>query len=140
MHRKLKLYLETSVISLYFQEDAPYLRDLTRMFWREILPDYEIYISEITFDELMMIRNTELKQKVGSLIKDFVVLERTEDIDKLTELYLSLRKIPRGNALQDIHFYRYLKEIEQQEMTPQERIKDDKERAYRARKELGLEK
>ena len=99
MTRRLKLYLETSVISMYFQEDAPYLRSLTRLFWNEILPDYEVYISEITFDELMAIRNPELKQQVASLIKDFVVLERTEGVDNVTELYLSLRKMPRADAM-----------------------------------------
>jgi len=84
---------------MYFQEDVPYLRDLTKMFWREILPDYDVYISEITFDELMAIRNPELKQKVKNLIMNFIVLERTEEVDKLTALYLSLRKIPRGDAM-----------------------------------------
>jgi len=99
MYRKLRLYLETSVISMYFQKDAPYLRDLTRIFWKEILPDYENYISEITFEELMAIRNSELKQKVKNLIKNFTVLERTEDVDKLTEMYLSLRKMPKADAM-----------------------------------------
>jgi predicted nucleic acid-binding protein len=84
---------------MYFQKDAPYLRDSTRIFWKEILPDYENYISEITFEELMAIRNSELKQKVKNLIKNFTVLERTEDVDKLTEMYLSLRKMPKADAM-----------------------------------------
>jgi len=50
------------------------------------------------------------------------------------------REFPGCSSLQDIHFYRYLKEIEQKKMNLQERIKDDKQRAYRAKKELGLEK
>jgi hypothetical protein len=50
------------------------------------------------------------------------------------------REFPGCSSLQDIHFYRYIKEKEQEEMTIKDRVKDDKERALRARKELGLEK
>lgn len=61
---KLRIYLETSVISMYFQDDAPYLRDLTRLFWNEILPDFETCVSDATFDELTAIKNPQLKQQV----------------------------------------------------------------------------
>lgn len=50
------------------------------------------------------------------------------------------REFPGCSSLQEIHFYRYLKELEQGEMTEEERLLDDKERAYRARKELGIVK
>lgn len=96
---KLRVYLETSVISMYFQDDAPYLRDLTRLFWNEILPDFEACVSDATFDELTAIKNPQLKQQVRNLIKDFAVLERTVEIDKITDLYLSERKLPHADAM-----------------------------------------
>ncbi len=99
MARRLKLYLETSVISMYFQDDAPYLRDLTRLFWNEVLPDFEAFISEITFDEIMAIRNPQFKRQVRNLIKDFSVLERTTEIDNITDLYLARKRLPRANAM-----------------------------------------
>jgi len=34
---------------MYFQDDAPYLRDLTRQFWRDVLPHFDIYISGAEF-------------------------------------------------------------------------------------------
>ena len=52
MRKRPKLYLENSVISMYFQDDDPYLRDLTRQFWREILPDFDPYISEMVIREI----------------------------------------------------------------------------------------
>lgn len=48
------------------------------------------------------------------------------------------REFPGCSSLQEIHFYRYLKELEQGEMTAEERLLDDKDRSYRARKELGI--
>lgn len=50
------------------------------------------------------------------------------------------REFPGCSSLQEIHFYRYLKELEQVEMTAEERLLDDKDRSYRARKELGIVK
>lgn len=48
------------------------------------------------------------------------------------------REFPSCSSLQQIHFYRYIKELEQSKMTPEERLIDDKKRAYKARKQLGL--
>jgi len=50
--KKPKLYLESSVINMYFQEEAPYLRDLTQQFWRDILPHFDVYVSEVVLDEI----------------------------------------------------------------------------------------
>lgn len=99
IQRKLKLYLENSVISMYFQDDAPYLRDLTRQFWGQVLPDFDVYISEIVLDEIRATAELNLRTAVENLIKDFEVLEITEDVIKLSDLYLSYRRLPRGDSL-----------------------------------------
>jgi len=90
--KKAKLYLESSVINMYFQDDAPYLRDLTRQFWRDILPHFDIYISEAVLDEIRAIEERNLR-------KAFEVLEITEEVIKLADVYLSHRRLPRGDAL-----------------------------------------
>jgi hypothetical protein len=48
------------------------------------------------------------------------------------------REFPGCSSLQEIHFYRYIKELEQIGMSPEQRLKDDKERAKIAKKNLGL--
>lgn len=99
IQRKLKLYLENSVINMYFQDDAPYLRDLTRQFWREVLSHFDVYISEVVLDEIRATEELNLRKALENLIKDFKVLEITEEAVKLSELYLSYRRLPRGDAL-----------------------------------------
>ncbi|MBT9143896.1 MAG: hypothetical protein DDT29_02310 [Dehalococcoidia bacterium] len=99
MQRKLKLYLENSVISMYFQDDAPYLRDLTRQFWEEILPHFDVYISEVVLDDIRAIAELNLRRAAENLIKDFEILEVTEDVVKLSDVYLSYRRLPRGDAI-----------------------------------------
>lgn len=84
MPRKPRLYLENSAICMYFQDDAPYLRDLTRQFWREILPNFDIYISEAVLDEIRATEELNLRKALENLIKDFEVLEITEEVIELS--------------------------------------------------------
>lgn len=99
MQKKPKLYLESSVINMYFQEEAPYLRDLTRQFWRDVLPHFDVYVSEAVLDEIRATAEVNLRKALENLIKDFEVLEMTEEVIELADTYLSHRCLPRGDAL-----------------------------------------
>ena len=46
------------------------------------------------------------------------------------------REFPGCKALQDIHYYRYVKEIEWQTMSPEEIVKDIKRGASEIKKEM----
>jgi hypothetical protein len=46
------------------------------------------------------------------------------------------REFPGCKALQDIHYYRYIKEIEWQTMSPAEIVKDIKRGANEVKKEM----
>jgi len=48
------------------------------------------------------------------------------------------REFPSCKALQDIHYYRYVKEIEWQTMTPSEIVKDIKRGASDIKKEMKV--
>jgi len=99
MQKKPKLYLESSVINMYFQEEAPYLRDLTRHFWRDVLPHFDVYVSEVVLDEIRATTEANLRKALENLINDFEVLEMTEEVIELADTYLSHRRLPRGDAL-----------------------------------------
>ncbi len=99
IRRKLNLYLESSVVSMYFQDDAPYLRDLTRQFWEEILPYFDVYISEIVLEEIRATTKPYLRKAFETLISEFEVLRLTENTLKLSELYASYKRLPRADAL-----------------------------------------
>lgn len=99
MPMKPKLYLESSAINMYFQDDAPYLRDLTRQFWRDVLPHFDVYVSEAVLDEIRATEEPNLRKVLENSIKDFKVMEITEEVIKLADVYLSYRRLPRGDAL-----------------------------------------
>ncbi len=51
--RKLKVYLDTSVISYLSQEDAPERMKDTLKLWKDFENGkYDIYLSQITLDEI----------------------------------------------------------------------------------------
>lgn len=56
---KLKVLLDTSVISAYFDERQPERMALTRDFWKNI-KNYQVYISKITHEEVSCITDNIL--------------------------------------------------------------------------------
>ncbi|NLO18933.1 MAG: type II toxin-antitoxin system VapC family toxin [Ignavibacteria bacterium] len=52
MKRKLKIYLDTSVINFLFADDAPEKKEITIDFFENYLSDYDVYISSIVLAEI----------------------------------------------------------------------------------------
>ena len=98
MRGKPKIYLESSVINMFFQDDAPYLRDLTKQFWSDALPHFDGYVSEVVLAEIRATEDVDLRKALETLVKGFKILEITEGIVKLSEIYLSHRRLPRGDV------------------------------------------
>lgn len=87
--RKLKLYLDTSVVSAYHDKRAEERRQATIKFWKEVLPGYQVCISEIIVDE--KINNTKqvaLRKKLKRLIRSFSVLKVNSKIRDLAQVYV----------------------------------------------------
>jgi len=93
-----KLYLETSVVSMYYSDDDLYKRDLTQLFWKEVLPHFDTYISGFVIDEIEATEDPDLRKNLENLVRGFNILEITENTLKLAELYLSYRRLPRMDA------------------------------------------
>ena len=69
--RKLKLYLETSVWSFFFADDAIEKRDITRGFFALVSEGvYEIFFSEVVIRELNNAPESK-RTLFAKLLKDF---------------------------------------------------------------------
>ncbi|MEK6690506.1 MAG: PIN domain-containing protein [Nitrospirota bacterium] len=86
--KKETLYLDTSVPSAYYDKRAKERNEATIKFWKEILPNYKIYISEITVDELENTRGETLRKKFRRLVKTFEILKANERIRDLAKAYI----------------------------------------------------
>lgn len=99
MKKRASLYLENSVISMYFADDAPHLKDATRLFWKEVLPAFDVYVSEMVLREINGIEDSSLREEILLLIRDFNILEEISAIREFSDLYSSRRRLPRGDAI-----------------------------------------
>jgi len=82
------LYLDTSVPSAYFDERTKERREATIKFWNTVIPDYQVYISEITLAELENTRNKTLKSRLKNLVEGFKILKSNEAVKSLAQAYI----------------------------------------------------
>ena len=95
MKRKMRVYLDTSVISALFDERNPERKSLTEAFFGGI-GNFEAFISEITVVEIERTPNTELRSKMKDAILQFSVLSLTDDVERLANLYIRYGAVPEN--------------------------------------------
>ena len=110
--KKLKIYLDTSVINFLTVEDSPDYRRDTELFFETIVASekVETYVSRIVFEE---INNTDDLVKRKELLDIFLQYpniktliaeeENVEEINILVENYLDNGIIPRKNIADAFH-------------------------------------
>ena len=103
--RKLKLYLDTSVWSFFFADDAPEKRDVTKDFFDLVRRgQYEVFISEVVVKEISDAPESKRAQ-LGELIKTCPVieLEITEEADELAKGYMARGIVPQKKEDDALH-------------------------------------
>lgn len=80
--RKLKVYLDTSVISHLMQEDVPEKMKDTRELWKMFMDGkYDVYLSAVTLREIQNCPEPKKSQLIDYMNQiQFTMLEITEDI------------------------------------------------------------
>ncbi len=95
MH-KLSVYVETSVWSHAFAEDAPQLRKETEKFFDEAKKGkYRLFISAVVLKEISR-ANEELAARLRGLVEELdpVTLEFDDDMDQLAQQFLAQGVVP----------------------------------------------
>ncbi|MCA9460161.1 MAG: hypothetical protein KC550_06445 [Nanoarchaeota archaeon] len=97
--RKLKIYLDTSVISFLFADDSPEYKNITIEFFEKI-EYFQVFISDIVQFEINKNSNIELKEKMFEIIQENNIPkieisdELSTEIDELATLYINNKVIP----------------------------------------------
>lgn len=97
----MRLYLDTSVFSAYYDDRAPERTELTIEFWAK-LSAHEKICSEFTIEELSE-ASLELKQKLLALTRDFETVKITRQINDLARKYVDEEVIPSRYFADAIH-------------------------------------
>ena len=101
--KKETLYLDTSVISAYYDARAKERRDATINFWENVAINYKVFISEITVSELESTRNEALKIKFRKLITDIKVLRLNKKVRDLANVYINRGVFPEKYVEDALH-------------------------------------
>jgi len=95
MKSKMRVYLDTSVISALFDERNPERKLLTEAFFKEI-ENFKVFISEITFVEIERTPDTVLRSKMKEVVSHFSVITLTDDIEWLANEYVRYGAVPES--------------------------------------------
>ena len=105
--KKLKIYLDTSIINFLFADDAPDFKKITEDFFKEYFGKYDIYISDIVLLEINKTEDQDIKSKLLGVIDKhpFKIIEinDNEAVRYLSELYIKEGVIPEKKKEDALH-------------------------------------
>ena len=84
---KLKIYLDTSVFSAYFDDRSPDRKAQTEEFWQRITA-FEACTSELAREELEKTPNIDRRKRLLRLLEDMTLHRVTPDMRELAERYV----------------------------------------------------
>jgi predicted nucleic acid-binding protein len=103
---KLKIYLDTSVISARFDDRNPARKALTENFFNRVMEsdEFEVYISELTLDEITKTKNQELKHQMQLCTLSFTVLrQNATEVVELANQLLQYQAVPQQSREDAFH-------------------------------------
>lgn len=88
--KKIRVYLDTSVVSYLDQQDAPEKMSETKEVWDKIKEgNYEVFISTLVIDELQKCQEPKRTYLLNQLNEiDFTILEVNESTVRLAEKFI----------------------------------------------------
>lgn len=100
--KKLKIYLDTSVISFFYADDSPTFRDNTIDFFENYSNEYELYISDIVLLEINKNKDINLKNKMFEITNQYNIqkLSNFNEMNNLAKHYIENNIVPI-NKLED---------------------------------------
>ena len=107
--KKIKIYLDTSVINFLYADDVPELKKVTEEFFAYVKEGkrYDIYISNIVINEINKTDDLTKRHKLLSIIELYKLTKlpnnRDVEISGLAEMYLDKGVIPRSKIEDALH-------------------------------------
>lgn len=104
--RKLKLYLDTSVISFLFADDVPEEKQITHKLFNLLNSgEYEFYISRVVIEEIEKTPDTEKREKLLSQAQhaQLSLLQRSKEVEEMAKNYITDGIIPKKKIEDALH-------------------------------------
>ena len=92
--KRLRLYLDTTILNFLFAEDSPDECRLTQKFFKQI-KSFNVFISEVVLREIYRCAQPKQKKLLDVIDRyDLEVLDFTEEAGQLAEIYIKNGIIP----------------------------------------------
>jgi len=102
MSSRIRVYLDTSVISALFDDRNPERQGLTSSFFN-ILDRFDVHISELTLAEMERTPDRDLARKMRDAVAGMTVLEITEEVEDLADEYVGQGAVPDSYPADAMH-------------------------------------
>ena len=83
---KLKIYLDTSVISFVFAEDSPEKQAITCEFFDDYLDKYNVFISDLVLTEIEQTQSIQLRNRLKNIVRKYQL--ETLDISETDQQHI----------------------------------------------------
>ena len=97
--KKLKIYLDTSVINFLFADDVPELKRITEEFFDNYVGQekYLVYISDVVIREIEKTVDKTKEVRLLGIIKKYAlrILTLDKEFDTLAQVYLKAKIVPQ---------------------------------------------
>ena len=96
MNKKLKIYLDTSVVSYLLQEDVPEKMEITNQLWELFKQgQFEIYLSNVTMKEITKCPEPKRSQLIQYLDDvEYTLVEVADNALDIAEQLVSMKILP----------------------------------------------
>ncbi|MEW6419022.1 MAG: hypothetical protein AB1480_13020 [Nitrospirota bacterium] len=107
--KKIKIYLDTSVINFLYAGDVPELKKITEEFFAYVRDGerFDVYISDVVINEINKTNDLWKKQQLLSVIESYELTKlpdnRDNEIGILAETYLNKGVIPMTKIEDALH-------------------------------------
>ena len=97
--KKLKVYLDTSIINFLFAEDAPHFKKMTEEFFENFVKKniYEVSVSDVVLDEIKRTENQKKRLKLFQVIRNYELPSEffNNEAKRLADIYVAEGIIPK---------------------------------------------
>lgn len=108
--KRLKIYLDTSVINFVFAEDSPEKKEITVQFFDTFIKTgiYETYISIFVLEEINNTTDSFKRDLLLQVLKDYPIQvinfnEEGEAINLLSDEYIKQHVVPENKLFDSLH-------------------------------------
>lgn len=103
--KKLKIYLDTSVISHLKQDDAPEKTQDTLKLWEDIKQGkYDVYLSDTTLEEVMKCKQPKQDIMLNYLVEvQYTTLSNSDEVEQVAEQIIVLGILTQKSLDDCIH-------------------------------------